>query len=307
MGHGEFYSNGKLLITGEYFVLKGARSLALPLKLGQKMTVDTLVDHNDKMFWKSYYQGELWFEAVYGGKTFEIVGTTHSGKAQYIQNLLQQASLLNPEMVSGSASVNISTTLGFHPDWGLGSSSSLISNIATWTKTDPYLLLNQTTGGSGYDIACARATGPILYSRVDRKPESVLIPFKPAFKESIFFVYLGNKVNSAESIVKNFSILEHSKEIVAKISHLTQKIIAAGSTKEFEKLIEAHEEIIAEALHTVTIQKQRFADFAGSIKSLGAWGGDFVMAVSTLGKASVEAYFRGKGLTVIFTYQDLVL
>ena len=37
-----FYSHGKFLLTGEYLVLKGALALALPLKLGQSMTVETV-------------------------------------------------------------------------------------------------------------------------------------------------------------------------------------------------------------------------------------------------------------------------
>ena len=32
-----FYSNGKLLITGEYVVLDGAKALALPTKYGQNL------------------------------------------------------------------------------------------------------------------------------------------------------------------------------------------------------------------------------------------------------------------------------
>ena len=34
-----FYSNGKLLITGEYVVLDGAKALALPTKFGQSLLV----------------------------------------------------------------------------------------------------------------------------------------------------------------------------------------------------------------------------------------------------------------------------
>jgi len=34
-----FYSNGKLLITGEYLVLDGAKALALPTKYGQGQIV----------------------------------------------------------------------------------------------------------------------------------------------------------------------------------------------------------------------------------------------------------------------------
>jgi mevalonate kinase len=307
MGHQEYYSSGKLLITGEYFVLKGAGSLALPLRLGQTMTIDNLKDEHGKMFWKSYYRGEVWFEATFGRNTFEIVTATNTSKALYIQNLLKQASFLNSEMFSDPTSLSISTTLGFHPEWGLGSSSSLIANLALWTKTDPYLLLHKTTGGSGYDIACAKAKGPICYTLTHGKPESVLISFKPAFRDSLYFVYLGNKINTTESISKNWHLLENSDALVGQITELTNKMIAADSVEEFKKLTIHHEEIVAKALQTITIQKQQFSDFEGCIKSLGAWGGDFVMAVSTQGKASVEAYFKRKGLSVIFTYNDLIL
>jgi len=35
-----YRSNGKLLLTGEYVVLDGALSLALPTTLGQRLTVE---------------------------------------------------------------------------------------------------------------------------------------------------------------------------------------------------------------------------------------------------------------------------
>ena len=34
-----FYSNGKLLLTGEYLVLNGAVALAIPTKFGQTLTI----------------------------------------------------------------------------------------------------------------------------------------------------------------------------------------------------------------------------------------------------------------------------
>ncbi len=47
-----FYSNGKLLLTGEYLVLDGAKALALPTKMGQNLQVVT----HDKptISWKSF-------------------------------------------------------------------------------------------------------------------------------------------------------------------------------------------------------------------------------------------------------------
>ena len=35
----EFYSNGKLFILGEYYVLQGAKVFALPTKFGQYLSV----------------------------------------------------------------------------------------------------------------------------------------------------------------------------------------------------------------------------------------------------------------------------
>ena len=40
-----FYSNGKLLITGEYLVLDGAKAFALPTKFGQKLTIEETEGH----------------------------------------------------------------------------------------------------------------------------------------------------------------------------------------------------------------------------------------------------------------------
>ena len=37
-----YYSNGKLLITGEYSVLEGAKSLAIPTNFGQDLVIDTI-------------------------------------------------------------------------------------------------------------------------------------------------------------------------------------------------------------------------------------------------------------------------
>jgi hypothetical protein len=40
------------------------------------------------------------------------------------------------------------------------------------------------------------------------------------------------------------------------------------------------------------------------IKSLGAWGGDFVMCIS---KENPTEYFREKGFEVVVPYSDMIL
>jgi mevalonate kinase len=58
-----FYSNGKLLITGEYVVLDGAKALALPTKFGQNLIIEA--SENELIHWKSHdHDGSIWFEAI---------------------------------------------------------------------------------------------------------------------------------------------------------------------------------------------------------------------------------------------------
>ena len=64
---------------------------------------------------------------------------------------------------------NITTKLTFPRAWGLGTSSTLISLIAQWAKCDPFELLFEAFGGSGYDIACATANSPISYQLPRKK------------------------------------------------------------------------------------------------------------------------------------------
>ena len=59
----EYYSNGKLLITGEYLVLDGAKAFALPTKFGQNLIVEK--GNNEAINWKSYdADGSIWFEEI---------------------------------------------------------------------------------------------------------------------------------------------------------------------------------------------------------------------------------------------------
>lgn len=56
------YSNGKLLLTGEYVVLDGATSLAVPTKFGQDLIVEPIKE--SQLIWGSFtHTGECWFEA----------------------------------------------------------------------------------------------------------------------------------------------------------------------------------------------------------------------------------------------------
>ena len=76
--------------------------------------------------------------------------------------------------------------------------------------------------------------------------------------------------------------------------------------EDFCTLLQVHESILARCLDREPIQQQ-YPDFNGVLKSLGAWGGDFLLAATEWSYEEVKAYFQEKGLTTIFKYQDLIL
>ena len=81
----------------------------------------------------------------------------------------------------------------------------------------------------------------------------------------------------------------------------------ATSLSAFEKLMEQHEQIVSKCLDRPKIKDEKFADYWGSIKSLGAWGGDFILATSNESPEKTKGYFNQKGLEVCFTFDELIL
>ena len=196
-----FYSNGKLLITGEYVVLDGAIALALPTKYGQNLIIEE--GENQIISWKSFdSDGSIWFESNIPFSS--IITKERFDDSTTIKNtlieILHEAYLMNSDFITNSKGYVITTELTFPKFWGLGTSSTLINNIAQWLEIDAFTLLRKSFGGSGYDIACAQNDSAILYQLMDEKPMTTLIDFNPSFSDKIYFVYLNRKQNSKTAI-----------------------------------------------------------------------------------------------------------
>ncbi len=93
----------------------------------------------------------------------ENLFTSTDKVSKMLLKILLEAKRLNPNFLNGKMGYEVHTTLSFPREWGLGSSSTLISNIAQWANVDPFALLSETFNGSGYDIACAQHNRPIIY------------------------------------------------------------------------------------------------------------------------------------------------
>jgi mevalonate kinase len=301
-----FFGHGKLLLTGEYFVLDGALSLALPTKVGQSLSVKYFPSFTPTLSWKSYdVNGNCWFDSQYEFWHFKCLDENPSEEALFLQKILQQVRKENTHFLRDGVGVKVETRLGFPLTWGLGSSSSLIYNIAQWAYISPFELLFKTHGGSGYDIACAQSDGPIVYKKVSSGPNWSPIYFHPSFKNNLFFVYLGKKQNSRDAI-KEYKKKTIEPSMIAKITELTQEFINAQTLKQFQSLIHTHEELVGTTLGLETVKASRFSDFPGAIKSLGAWGGDFVLVASEHDLEFVKTYFAARDLNTVYRYSDLI-
>jgi mevalonate kinase len=299
-----FYSNGKLLITGEYLVLDGAKSLALPTKFGQNLIVEE--SNNQELKWKSYdADGSVWFEDTI---SFSDIISRTSLEKESVKNtliaILHEAYLLNPKEIDLTKGFVVSTQLTFPRKWGLGTSSTLINNIAQWFGIDAFTLLKNSFGGSGYDIACAQNDCPVLYRLEHGKPIVEKVDFLPTFAKNLYFVYLNQKQNSKSAIAsykEKKNNLEAAKGI---INQLTETVLNTKDENTFAQALEKHEKELSSILETKTVKESLFPDFEGTIKSLGAWGGDFVLVLS---RENPKPYFVAKGYETIIPYQEMIL
>ena len=92
-----------------------------------------------------------------------------------------------------------------------------------------------------------------------------------------------------------------------KISEITESLLKVKSLNQFEELMDRHEQTIAEHTGFEPIKEKKFKDFNGCVKSLGAWGGDFVLAASDAGNDQVRKYFTEKDYNTILSYKELIL
>ncbi len=297
-----YYSNGKLLITGEYVVLDGALSLALPTSYGQRLTVTDI--ESDQIFWKSLdEQGRIWFETTFPTLIEKAQPGTDPIRNTLLE-VLKAARKLNPGFLATSGGYLLESTMDFPRNWGLGTSATLVNNIAQWAGVDPFQLQWHTFGGSGYDIACAKHNHPVLYRLENKIPVVEEINFAPPFKSALYFIYLNRKQDSREAIA-GYRNREFDREhLVQFITHLTRELTHCSQLSDFEELLGKHEAAMSGILGIPALKETHFSDFPGAIKSLGAWGGDFILAT---GETGVPGYFKGRGYHTVIPYAEMIL
>lgn len=296
-----FRAHGKLLLTGEYAVMYGVHALALATRYGQHLSAHPY-SPSDTLHWKALdVDGRPWLEADF--QDDHLVTDRTSPEYKTLHRLLSRAKELNPDFQP--LGWKVETRLEFSRHWGLGSSSTLVALIAQWAQCDAFELFFHTLTGSGYDLAVAIQGKPLIYKLQKPSPNILPIDYQLPDPDSIRFIYLGRK-QSSHAELQRVEHLDHEPDpgLLNDLDQITMTIARQQDPSDFNYLIEIHEELISRLIGRPTIKYLLFKDYHLPVKSLGAWGGDFVLA--RIDTTSDEKYFLKKGFSTILTPDQII-
>ena len=301
----ELQARGKLLISAEYMVLHGSLALVLPLK--KKQILKKIRSENRNSFtWSAYRETDLWFRAEFRPSTLELVTTSNAEMAERLRLLLRTCVELNPSFHRELLIWDVETRLDFSPEWGFGSSSTLTALMAEWAGVNALDLHFMISEGSGYDVACAVADRAIVYSLQDKEPRYEPVLFQPPFADQLYFVWLGSKQPTALHLREMAGRLNPGKELIRSFSMLTRGMLGSKELDDFRNYMEEHEAKLSELTGLERVSLTRFPGLQGSVKSLGAWGGDFVMIASDQQTDALYNYLDKLGFSCRFRFKELI-
>lgn len=176
-----------------------------------------------------------------------------------------------------------------------------MNNLAEWANIDAFTLNEISLGGSGYDVAVAKEKSAVMYSRFpERRYEK--IDFQPDFRDQLLFIHLNQKQDSREGI-SHYRSKPRSAEMIDFYTDLTKTIVDCTSLEMFSDLMTIHEQKLSNFLQVPTVKEKYFQNCPSFVKSLGAWGGDFVLT-SKFG--DYKDYFKKQGFTKVFDWSELI-
>ncbi|PLX14759.1 MAG: hypothetical protein C0599_18200 [Salinivirgaceae bacterium] len=289
------------MITGEYLALQGATTFAVPLIFGQELEIEE-VSHS-LVYWRTLFKDKIIFHAIFETDQFNVLETSDTEKSSWIKSVFLAIRDQKEDFLVDSGA-EATATIDLHMNYGWGSSSSFITNLCKWADVNPFWVNMKVGGGSGYDIACATVSQPILYHNESNLPKYKEVDYHPEFTQNMWFIFQENKMNTADAI-RGFRSKRVNETVISRVSEISQEWIKADSIDKIMELMREHEKLLSECVNMDSIAKQ-YEDFNGEVKSLGAWGGDFMLAVSPMSGADVISYFENKGRPTMFNWLEIV-
>jgi mevalonate kinase len=294
-------ANGKLLLTSEYFILDGASGWAMPTQYGQKM----IATPTEKPIWQAFLNDKtLWLETAINSNV-----ASNSNETTLLFEILNYIKQENPEQYHKKINHSFQLFIDFNRAWGLGSSSTFIALIADFFEIDAYKLNHTFFKGSGYDIACAFASEALLYTILDIEVRSIEnFSIAESIKPHLFFIYTGQKQNSREAIQYYRNLPQKEKDIaINDLNFITRELIRKQDYKDWLYFLKIHEDIISKVLKLEKISQTLAKELPFFSKSLGAWGGDFILCLANDEPSIIKNRISETGFDTYFEYKDIIL
>ncbi len=291
-----YFAPGKLLLSGEYAVLDGAKAISCPSRQGQFLELHK-TQHASTIEWQALTEDAYCWLKIVLTTQGEILETNDLAKAELIRELLVDA--FNQNIPGG---LRVISQLDFKREWGLGSSSTLIALLAAWAKKDAMELFFRHLTGSGYDVATALEKHPISYQLTAPYHAKWATIQLPSILKKTYFLYLGEKQISSTEVLR-YDRLEKQPALVNAISRLSDALLSIQSDVELIDWMAEHERITGLLIQQESHRNRRFSKLQGGFKSLGAWGGDFVWIMPL---ANDLEYLKDLGYTDIFTFEQML-
>jgi len=300
----DFYARGKLLLSAEYLVVYGAEALALPLQVGQSLELRAR-EAGKGLLWKARVMDQPWFEAHLDPQEMRLLRSSDEAVGLRLLDILQELCRMKPDFRSQLQGQEVLTQLEFPREYGFGSSSILLDLLSQLARVDALELHFRLGPGSGYDVACARARGPLLYQREAQGGRVSPVSFYPDFHPQLYFLWLGKKQDSLGSLKQLKGRLHPDPEQLSQFSSFTRQMLKVSDLAGFMAIMEAHEQALSKLLGLPPLQS-RFPGLDGRVKSLGAWGGDFALVATPWDQGTLQSYMNKRGLHVVYPYEKLV-
>jgi hypothetical protein len=291
-----FFSHGKVLLAGEYAVMCGVEALALPVRAGQWQHVWEMPAKGvSKLVWQSKdADGGVWFECRVDTDIMHVSETTSETYSDTLLRLLFCIKEQKPELFLHK-NIRIETECEFNRSFGLGSSSTLVCNLAKWSGVNAHLLQERAFGGSGYDVAVGNLGRPLVYWLENNEPNWSSWQLPPDFTHDWYLAFPGEKQNSRDSLAGVKAQLDKISSDVALLQQMNACIQAIKSPRSLpmlEAMLEMWQALLSQRLdlprpyETLGLSPVK----GGLCKFLGAWGGDVLLINRTFLQANEIAF-----------------
>lgn len=291
-----YFSHGKVLLAGEYAVLSGVEALALPVRAGQWQHVWEMPAKGvSKLVWQSKdVDGNVWFECRVDTDIMHISETNNQVYADTLLRLLMHIKDQKAELFLHK-NIRIETECEFDRSFGLGSSSTLVCNLAKWSGVDAQELQQRVFGGSGYDVAVGNLGRPLVYWLENNESNWSSWQLPADFTQNWYLAFPGEKQNSRESLSSVKTQLEKMSSDIALLQQMNaciQAIKTPRSLPMLEAMLEMWQALLSQRLdlprpyETLGVSPVK----GGLCKYLGAWGGDVLLINLTFLQANETAF-----------------